>query len=132
MTLILKSRQAQIIAECGLSHGGSLNKAKKFIESVKKNGADVVKFQTHIAEEESTYEEKFRVKMPKKYKNRYDYWKKTSFSKSQWEELISHAKKNKIFFLSSVFSIAAVDLLYSLGQRSIQNRIRRVFFSGYF
>ena len=96
---------------------GSLSKAKKFIKLVKKNGADIVKFQTHIAECESTYDEKFRVKMSKKYKNRFDYWKKTSFSKRQWKELITFAKKQKILFLSSVFSVEAVDLLYSLGER---------------
>ena len=117
MNIILKTKQAQIIAECGLSHGGSLSKAKNFIKLAKKNGADIVKFQTHIAEKESTYDEKFRVKMSKKFKNRFDYWKKTSFSKSQWKELILFAKKKKIFFLSSVFSVEAVALLFSLGQR---------------
>ena len=81
---------------------GIFGKAKKFIKLVKKNGADIVKFQTHIAECESTYDEKFRVKMSKKYKNRFDYWKKTSFSKRQWKELITFAKKQKILFLSSV------------------------------
>ena len=72
MNIILKTKQAQIIAECGLSHGGSLSKAKNFIKLAKKNGADIVKFQTHIAEKESTYDEKFRVKMSKKFKNRFD------------------------------------------------------------
>jgi N,N'-diacetyllegionaminate synthase len=117
MNINLKNKQVQIIAECGLAHEGSISEAKRFIKLVKKNGADIVKFQTHIAEKESTYDEKFRVKMSKRYKNRFDYWKKTSFSKSQWKELITFAKKEKILFLSSVFSVDAVDLLYSLGQR---------------
>ncbi len=117
MKLNFKIKKVQIIAECGLSHRGSLKKAKRFIKLVKENGADVVKFQTHIAEAESTYDEKFRVNMSKRYKNRFDYWKKTSFSKSEWKELILYAKKQKISFLSSVFSIEAVNLLHSLGQR---------------
>lgn len=117
MNVILNNKKVQIIAECGLSHEGSLKKAKRFIDLVKKNGADIVKFQTHIAERESTYDEKFRVKMSKKYKNRFEYWKKTSFSKDEWRKLILFAKKKKIFFLSSVFSIEAVELLHSLGQR---------------
>ena len=102
MNVILNNQEVQIIAECGLSHQGSLIKAKRFIESVKKNGADIVKFQTHIAEKESTYDEKFRVKMSKKYKNRFDYWKKTSFSKTEWKKLIlfSKKKKNIIFVIS--------------------------------
>ena len=76
MSIILNPKKVQIIAECGLSHNGSIKRAKNFIKLVKKNGADIVKFQTHIAEKESTYDEKFRVKMSKRYKNRYDYWKK--------------------------------------------------------
>ena len=52
MRINFKNRQTQIIAECGLSHGGSLKKAKNFIKCVKENGADIVKFQTHIAETE--------------------------------------------------------------------------------
>lgn len=117
MSINIETKQVQIIAECGLSHGGSLKRAKDFVKLAKKNGADIVKFQTHIAEEESTYNEKFRVKMPKKFNSRFDYWKKTSFSKSQWKELILFTKKQKITFLSSVFSVAAVELLYNLGQR---------------
>lgn len=120
MSIILNPKKVQIIAECGLSHNGSVKRAKNFIKLVKKNGADIVKFQTHIAEQESTYDEKFRVKMSKKYKNRYDYWKKTSFSKKQWKELISFAKKKKISFLSSVFSLEAVDLLHGLGQKAFK------------
>ena len=117
MKINIKTKQVQIIAECGLSHSGSLKRAKDFVKLAKKNGADIVKFQTHIAEEESTYDEKFRVKMPKKFDSRFDYWKKTSFSKSQWKDLILFAKKQKIIFLSSVSSVAAVELLYNLGQR---------------
>ena len=98
MNVILNNKKVQIIAECGLSHEGSLKKAKRFIDLVKKNGADIVKFQTHIAERESTYDEKFRVKMSKKYKNRFEYWKKTSFSKDEWRKLILFAKKKKYFF----------------------------------
>ena len=88
MNVILKNKQVQIIAECGLSHGGSLSKAKRFIKLVKKNGADIVKFQTNIAEQESTYDKKLRIKISKKYKSQYDYWRKTSFSKYKWKELI--------------------------------------------
>ena len=42
-----------IIAEIGSNHNGSVLLAKKHILSAKKAGADYVKFQMHIAEEES-------------------------------------------------------------------------------
>ena len=62
-----------IIAEIGLSHNGKINNALRFIKKAKLAGADIVKFQTHFAEHESTFDEPFRVKISKKYKNRYDY-----------------------------------------------------------
>ena len=45
MNIKLKNDKVQIIAECGLSHGGSLSQAKKFIKLVKENGADIVSFK---------------------------------------------------------------------------------------
>ena len=68
MNIKLENEKVQIIAECGLSHGGSLSHARKFIKLVKENGADIVKFQTHIADKESTYDEKFRIKCQKNIK----------------------------------------------------------------
>ena len=52
-----------IIAEIGQSHNGSIEKAFKFIDQVKENGGDAVKFQLHLASEESTLDEPFRVKI---------------------------------------------------------------------
>ena len=52
-----------MIAEIGQSHNGSIEKAFKFIDKVKENGGDAAKFQLHIASEESTLDEPFRVKI---------------------------------------------------------------------
>ena len=114
------NNKPKIISECGLSHQGSVAKAKRFIKLSKLNGADIVKFQTHIAEFESTLDEKFRKRISKKYKSRYDYWKKTAFNEKQWNEIIKFSKKKKIKFLSSVFSEEAVTMLYKLGQRTFK------------
>ena len=43
-----------IIAEIGLAHEGSVGIAKSFIDLISESGADAVKFQMHIAEEESS------------------------------------------------------------------------------
>ena len=47
MNPILKNKQVKIIAECGLSHGGSLAQAKKFIRLVKKMEQILLNFK-HI------------------------------------------------------------------------------------
>ena len=38
-----------IIAEAGVNHNGSLKMAEKLIRTAKKNGADIIKFQTFKA-----------------------------------------------------------------------------------
>ena len=38
----------KLIAEIGINHGGSLEKAIKIADSAIKSGAEVVKHQTHI------------------------------------------------------------------------------------
>ncbi|MBT3534922.1 MAG: N-acetylneuraminate synthase, partial [Rhodospirillaceae bacterium] len=78
-------------------------------------GADAIKFQTHIAAAESTLDEEFRVKFSKQDATRYDYWHRMEFSPEQWVGLADHAKEKGLIFLSSAFSVAAVDLLDGLG-----------------
>ena len=64
-----------LIAEVGLSHEGSMGLAFSMIDRAKRAGADAVKFQMHIAEEESTTKEKFRSNVFIQDKTRFDYWK---------------------------------------------------------
>ena len=71
-----------IIAEIAQAHDGSLGAAHAYIDAVADAGADAIKFQTHYADEESTYDEPFRVKFSSQDATRYDYWKSlTSFSR---------------------------------------------------
>ena len=50
-----------IIAEIGQAHEGSLGIAHSYIDALADTGVSAVKFQTHIAEAESSDFEKFRV-----------------------------------------------------------------------
>ena len=100
-----------LIAEVGQAHDGSLGYAHSFIDIVADSGFDAIKFQTHIADSESTKDEMFRVNFSYEDEFRYDYWKRMEFSKSQWEDLANHAHESGLMFLSSVFSTDAVDLL---------------------
>lgn len=110
-----KEDSTYIIAEVAQNHDGSLGQAHAFIDAVSKTGADAIKFQTHIAEEESTLDEPFRVNFSYCDKTRYDYWKRMEFSKEEWKGLYEHAKEVGLDFLSSPFSIAALELLDEIG-----------------
>ncbi|MDA7770584.1 N-acetylneuraminate synthase family protein [Candidatus Pelagibacter sp.] len=115
--LITNQTKPFLIAEVAQAHGGNIKRVFKFIDEVSKNNIDAIKFQTHISEFESTYDEPFRKKI-KSFKSRYDYWKSMEFKKDEWLKIKKYCKKKKIIFLSSVFSIAAVKLLSDIGLKT--------------
>ena len=105
-----------IIGEVALSHDGSLGLAHKFVDAIADAGADAVKFQTHIAAAESTPAEPFRVEFSRQDVSRYAYWKRMEFTAEQWHGLAEHCAERGVIFVSSPFSIEAVDLLERIGQ----------------
>lgn len=103
-----------IIAEVAQTHDGSLGTALAFIDVAKECGADAIKFQTHIASEESTPSEPWRVPFSKQDASRFDYWRRMEFTREQWGIIKSHADRAGIIFLSSPFSLLACEWLAEL------------------
>jgi len=103
-----------LIAEVAQAHDGSLGTAHAFIDAAADAGADAIKFQTHIADAESTLDEPFRVKFSLQDETRLDYWRRMEFTREQWAGLASHAAERSLHFLSSAFSLEAVSLLRNL------------------
>lgn len=103
-----------IIAEIGQAHDGSLGNAHAYIDALAETGVHAVKFQTHIAEAESSGFEPFRVKFSKQDATRYSYWKRMEFTPEQWKGLKDHCEEKNLQFISSPFSNAAVNLLENL------------------
>lgn len=104
-----------IIAEVGQAHNGEIEVVHDYIDASAKTGIDAIKFQTHIAEAESSVYEPFRVKMHGGDKTRYDYWKRMEFVQEEWLEIKNHCLQVGLEFMSSPFSNAAVDLLEKIG-----------------
>ncbi|PKA82116.1 N-acetylneuraminate synthase [Ulvibacter sp. MAR_2010_11] len=116
------------IAEIGQAHDGSLGMLHAYIDAVAKTGANAIKFQTHIAEAESSIHEPFRVHFSKQDATRFDYWKRMEFTPLQWIEIGKHCKEAGLTFVSSPFSNAAVDVLeaaaveiYKIGSGEVSN-----------
>ena len=109
------SNKCLIIAEVAQAHDGSLGMAHAYIDAIADSGVDAVKFQTHIAAAESTIEEPWRVKFSMQDKTRYDYWKRMEFTQEQWYGLKKHAIEKGLLFISSPFSLEAVELLNKIG-----------------
>lgn len=106
---------ALIIGEVAQAHDGSLGMAHAFIDAIAGAGADAVKFQTHLADAESTLREPWRVRFSQQDATRYDYWKRMEFTEAQWVGLKQHAESVGLVFLSSPFSLEAVALLTRVG-----------------
>ena len=117
-----------LIAEIGQAHEGSLGIAHSYIDALAKTGITTVKFQTHIAHAESSEYETFRVPFSYEDKTRIDYWKRMEFSLEQWVGLKKHCEDVGLEFMSSPFSIEAVELLekievkrYKIGSGEVNN-----------
>lgn len=104
-----------VIAEVAQAHDGSLGSAHALIEAVSRTGVNAIKFQTHIADNESTIHEPWRVKFSYQDNTRFEYWKRMEFTKDQWKGLQHHALEKGLIFLSSPFSMEAFFLLNELG-----------------
>jgi N-acetylneuraminate synthase len=111
-----------VIAEIGSVHDGSFGNACKLIEAAAECGADAVKFQTHMAEAETMVD----APMPPYFQGeqRQEYFARTAFTPGQWQELASVCRGNGVVFLSSPFSLEAVDLgveIYKIPSGEVSN-----------
>ena len=108
-----------IIAEIGNTHEGSVGLAKQFIRAAADCGVDAVKFQTHIFEAESLPS----APNPPYFtdESRKEYFERTAFSIDQYKTLKKYAEQDcGLEFISSPFSIEAVDLLVELDVKTLK------------
>jgi len=106
---------AVVIGEVGQAHDGSLGTAHALLDAIADAGADAVKFQTHIAAAESRTDEPWRVRFSYQDDTRYEYWQRMQFTADAWAGLRRHAEDRGLAFLSSPFSLDAVELLRRVG-----------------
>jgi N-acetylneuraminate synthase len=113
---VMKKNNLYIIAEIGSVHDGSFGNACKLISLAAKCGANAVKFQTHFGEFESLK----NANRPSFFKDedRIDYFNRTMFDFSQYKKFLYITALNKIDFMSSPFSIEAVDFLDKLNVKA--------------
>ncbi len=99
-----------IIAEIGINHNGSIEKAVKIADAAIKSGAKIIKHQTHVPEDEMSLEAK-KIIPKNSRKNIYDLISKCSLSAEDEFSLMNYIKKRKRIFISTPFSRKAVDRL---------------------
>ncbi|MDC1032927.1 N-acetylneuraminate synthase family protein [Candidatus Pelagibacter sp.] len=112
---LFQNNKQLIIAEIGQSHDGSLNYVHSFIDECAKTGVDIVKFQAHYAEEESTEDDYFRTFTSYKKESRFEYWKRMEFTDEEWFKIAKHVKSKKLLFSASVFSEKSIYVMKKIG-----------------
>jgi sialic acid synthase len=105
-----------IIAEAGINHGGSLDKAKELIDKAVESGAHCVKFQKRTIERILTKEGlDMTYNGVNSFGNTYGEHKSAlEFSKPDFAELKLYADKLDILFTASGWDEESVDFLDSL------------------
>ena len=106
-----------VIAEAGINHNGSMDLARQLANLAIAAGADAVKFQTFIADQEVTKKLK-KVAYQKSdagdEESYYDMIKKWEFNEQQHRELMAYCAEKGIIFLSTPSEEVSARLLHKL------------------
>jgi len=99
-----------VIAEIGINHGGSLSVAKEMVDAAFRAGAEMVKHQTHVVEDEMSSAAKQVIPGNAK-ESIYEIMDKCALTKDEEFELMNYTSQKGMIFLSTPFSRAAADRL---------------------
>jgi len=104
-----------VIAEAGINHNGDVSIAKEMVGVAKDIGVDIIKFQTHIPAAEMLQDKKPDGDSGSHItRSLYDIMVECSLTKDDHIILKEEAEKLGIMFLSTPFSIEAVELLVEI------------------
>ena len=109
-----------IIAEAGVNHNGDFALAKQLVDEAKKAGADIVKFQTCIAENViSRYADKaeYQKKTTGEADSQLEMVRKLMLTYDEYGLLKKYCDELGIIFLSTAFDLPSVDYLHSIGMK---------------
>jgi N,N'-diacetyllegionaminate synthase len=119
----MKVRKTLVIAEAGVNHNGELTEALNLVTAASEAGADIVKFQTFVADRlvipeapKADYQKKFTGTK----ETQINMLHKLELSRDDHLELLNRCKDLNIGFLSTGFDIKSVDMLVSLGVRLLK------------
>lgn len=106
-----------IIAEAGVNHNGSFERALRMVDAAARSGADYIKFQTFKAESLVTASanaaeyQRANCGAP----SQLDMLRSLELSYADFRRLAEYAGNKGIGFLSTPFDIEGIDFLVSLG-----------------
>ena len=116
-----------VIAEIGINHEGSLKTAFEMVDAAYRAGAEIIKHQTHVVEDEMSKEAK-KVIPGNTDVSIYEVMQRCALSEEDEIKLKEYVESKGMIFLSTPFSRAAADRLermnvvaYKIGSGEMNN-----------
>ncbi|MFW2612742.1 N-acetylneuraminate synthase family protein [Aliarcobacter butzleri] len=106
-----------IIVEIGINHGGSLKTAFEMVDAAWKAGAEVIKHQTHVVEDEMSKAAK-NVIPGNASVSIYEIMQRCALNEEDEIKLKEYVESKGMIFMSTPFSRAAADRLQRMGVSS--------------
>jgi N-acetylneuraminate synthase len=99
-----------VIAEIGINHGGSVDLAVRMADAAIDAGAEIIKHQTHVIEDEMSEEAKSVIPGNAEI-SIYDIMDQCALSEPEERKLMQHIHSRGAIFISTPFSRAAAERL---------------------
>lgn len=112
--VISKESAPLVIAEIGINHGGDISIAREMVVAAKEAGAEIVKFQSHVIEDEMSGHAK-TVIPGNAQESIFSIMEQCALTENEEWELKQFVEASGMIFLSTPFSRAAADRLERMG-----------------
>tara|TARA_R110002020_G_scaffold379329_2_gene590511 strand:- start:1986 stop:3026 length:1041 start_codon:yes stop_codon:yes gene_type:complete len=108
-----------VIAELGINHEGSLQAAFEMVDAAARAGAEVVKHQTHIVEDEMSKSAKSVIPGNAKV-SIYEIMERCALNEEEETALKNYVESKGMIFISTPFSRAAANRLQKMGVQAFK------------
>jgi sialic acid synthase SpsE len=103
-----------IVVEIGINHEGSLETAFEMVDAAHNSGAEIIKHQTHVVEDEMSGEAK-KVIPGNADVSIYEIMERCALNEEDETKLKEYVESKGMIFISTPFSRAAADRLERMG-----------------
>lgn len=114
-------KRVLIIAEAGVNHNGSIQLAKEMVDKAIEAGADIIKFQTFVANNlasKQASKAQYQKQQTGSNESQLDMLKRLALSFDEFKELKTYCDIRGIEFLSTAFDFDSIDFLNTIDIRT--------------
>jgi sialic acid synthase SpsE len=112
--IVSKECNPLVIVEIGINHEGSLETAYEMVDAAHSSGAEIIKHQTHVVEDEMSGEAK-KVIPGNADVSIYEIIERCALNEEDETKLKEYVESKGMIFISTPFSRAAADRLERMG-----------------